>query len=140
MIEKGIFHLRRYFHLLVFQAYLDDRAPEEEDPYSFENFVKYRPGEPVSNPPNGVDEHHLSIQDVGKGATGSWPGRLDTYRSHGAGGWDGCKSRHLRQSHALTSQATGRSIASRSQSRWDDPVRSNSKPSCFNSNTNANTP
>lgn len=40
----GIYHLRRYYHLLVFQAYLNDRAPDEEDPYSFESFVKHRPG------------------------------------------------------------------------------------------------
>jgi len=41
---KGVYHLRRYFHLLVFQAYLNDRAAEEEIPYSFESFVKHRPG------------------------------------------------------------------------------------------------
>ena len=40
----GIYHLRRYFHLLIFQAYLNDRDPEEESPYSFESFVKHRPG------------------------------------------------------------------------------------------------
>ena len=37
-------HLRRYYHLLLFQAYLDDRAVDDEDPYSFESFIKHRPG------------------------------------------------------------------------------------------------
>lgn len=36
-------HLMRYFHLLVFQAYLDDTNPDEEESYSFESFVKHRP-------------------------------------------------------------------------------------------------
>ncbi|ORY34932.1 inositol hexakisphosphate-domain-containing protein [Naematelia encephala] len=42
-LEKGIYHLRRYYHLLIFQAYLDDTSPEEQNPYSFESFVKHRP-------------------------------------------------------------------------------------------------
>lgn len=42
-VEKGLYHLRRYFHLIIFQAYLDQREPDEEDPYSFESFVKHRP-------------------------------------------------------------------------------------------------
>ena len=46
--EKGIYHLRRYYHLLLFQAYLDDRDPEDEHPDSFESFVKHRPGESPS--------------------------------------------------------------------------------------------
>ncbi|OXH32476.1 hypothetical protein J008_03246 [Cryptococcus neoformans] len=43
LTELGLHHLKRYYHLLLFAAYLDDRAPEEEDPYSFESFVKHRP-------------------------------------------------------------------------------------------------
>ena len=35
--------MRRYYHLLIFQAYLDDTSPDEEDPYTFESFVKHRP-------------------------------------------------------------------------------------------------
>jgi hypothetical protein len=46
----GIYHLRRYYHLLIFQAYLNDREPEEESPYSFESFVRHRPGELVPPP------------------------------------------------------------------------------------------
>ena len=42
-IEKGIYHLRRYFHLLLFQAYLDDRAMDDDEPYSFESFIRHRP-------------------------------------------------------------------------------------------------
>lgn len=42
-IEKGIYHLRRYYHLLLFQAYLDDRSLDDEDPYSFESFIRHRP-------------------------------------------------------------------------------------------------
>jgi hypothetical protein len=43
-IEKGIYQLRRYFNLLLFQAYLDDRSLDDEDePYSFESFVRHRP-------------------------------------------------------------------------------------------------
>nr|XP_031859044.1 uncharacterized protein CI109_005550 [Kwoniella shandongensis]KAA5526116.1 hypothetical protein CI109_005550 [Kwoniella shandongensis] len=41
--ERGLYHLRRYYHLLIFQAYLDSRPPSEENPYSFESFVKHRP-------------------------------------------------------------------------------------------------
>lgn len=33
----------RYFHLLVFQAYLDDTVPDDETAFSFESFVKHRP-------------------------------------------------------------------------------------------------
>ncbi|KIR34499.1 hypothetical protein I352_02746 [Cryptococcus deuterogattii MMRL2647] len=43
LTELGLHHLKRYYHLLLFAAYLDDRAPDEEDPYSFESFVKHRP-------------------------------------------------------------------------------------------------
>nr|XP_018260510.1 uncharacterized protein I303_07432 [Kwoniella dejecticola CBS 10117]OBR82668.1 hypothetical protein I303_07432 [Kwoniella dejecticola CBS 10117] len=43
LTEKGLYHLKRYFHLILFQAYLDDRAPDDEDPYSFESFVRHRP-------------------------------------------------------------------------------------------------
>lgn len=42
-IEKGIYHLRRYYHLLLFQAYLDDRSLDDEEPYSFESFIRHRP-------------------------------------------------------------------------------------------------
>ncbi|RSH87875.1 uncharacterized protein EHS24_000393 [Apiotrichum porosum] len=42
-IEKGMHHLMRYFHLLVFQAYLDDTVPDDETAFSFESFVKHRP-------------------------------------------------------------------------------------------------
>ncbi|KAK1923782.1 inositol hexakisphosphate-domain-containing protein [Papiliotrema laurentii] len=42
-VERAIYHLQRYYHLLLFQAYLDDRTPDEENPYSFESFVKHRP-------------------------------------------------------------------------------------------------
>lgn len=44
-IERGLFYLQRYFHLLLFQAYLDDTDPDAEDPYTFESFVKHRPGQ-----------------------------------------------------------------------------------------------
>ncbi|KAK4685163.1 hypothetical protein P7C73_g4998, partial [Tremellales sp. Uapishka_1] len=40
---KAMYHLRRYYHLMLFQAYLDDRSPDEENPYSFESFIKHRP-------------------------------------------------------------------------------------------------
>ncbi|WWD04103.1 hypothetical protein V865_002168 [Kwoniella europaea PYCC6329] len=43
LTEKGLHHLKRYFHLILFQAYLDDRAPDEENPYSFESFIRHRP-------------------------------------------------------------------------------------------------
>ncbi|WVF68673.1 hypothetical protein IAT40_003444 [Kwoniella sp. CBS 6097] len=43
LTDKGLYHLRRYFHLILFQAYLDDRAPDQEDPYSFESFIRHRP-------------------------------------------------------------------------------------------------
>ncbi|WVR08265.1 hypothetical protein IAU60_005312 [Kwoniella sp. DSM 27419] len=43
LTDRGLYHLRRYFHLICFQAYLDDRAPDEENPYSFESFIKHRP-------------------------------------------------------------------------------------------------
>ncbi|WRT69446.1 uncharacterized protein IL334_006432 [Kwoniella shivajii] len=43
LTEKGLYHLKRYLHLILFQAYLDDRAPDQENPYSFESFVKHRP-------------------------------------------------------------------------------------------------
>nr|KIR85732.1 hypothetical protein I308_03840 [Cryptococcus tetragattii IND107] len=43
LTELGLHHLKRYYHLLLFAAYLDDRAPDEQDPYSFESFVKHRP-------------------------------------------------------------------------------------------------
>jgi hypothetical protein len=36
-------HLLRYYHLLVFQAYLDDTDPDEEGAFTFESFVKHRP-------------------------------------------------------------------------------------------------
>ena len=36
-------HLMRYFHLLVFQAYLDDTKPDDEGAFTFESFVKHRP-------------------------------------------------------------------------------------------------
>ncbi|ODO07006.1 hypothetical protein I350_04372 [Cryptococcus amylolentus CBS 6273] len=39
----GLHHLKRYYHLLLFAAYLDDRAPEQEEYYSFESFIKHRP-------------------------------------------------------------------------------------------------
>ncbi|KAL7424934.1 hypothetical protein Q5752_000621 [Cryptotrichosporon argae] len=42
-IDRGMYNLLRYFHLLVFQAYLDDRRPDDENPYTFESFVKHRP-------------------------------------------------------------------------------------------------
>ena len=44
-VALGIYHLRRYYHLLVFQAYLNDWRPDDENPYSFESFVKHRPGQ-----------------------------------------------------------------------------------------------
>ncbi|WWC73457.1 uncharacterized protein I206_107427 [Kwoniella pini CBS 10737] len=43
LTNKSLYHLKRYFHLILFQAYLDDRAPDDEDPYSFESFVRHRP-------------------------------------------------------------------------------------------------
>ncbi|OCF37043.1 hypothetical protein I316_00947 [Kwoniella heveanensis BCC8398] len=43
LTDKGLYHLRRYFHLILFQAYLDDSAPDQENPYSFESFIKHRP-------------------------------------------------------------------------------------------------
>ncbi|RXK36343.1 hypothetical protein M231_06380 [Tremella mesenterica] len=42
-VEKGVHLLRRYYHLLLFQAYLDDRGADDENPYTFESFVKHRP-------------------------------------------------------------------------------------------------
>ena len=44
-VKKGIYHLRRYYHLIIFQAYLDERPVDEERPYSFESFVRHRPGD-----------------------------------------------------------------------------------------------
>jgi hypothetical protein len=35
--------LLRYFHLIVFQAYLDDTNRDDENKYTFESFVKHRP-------------------------------------------------------------------------------------------------
>ncbi|WVN86977.1 uncharacterized protein L203_102152 [Cryptococcus depauperatus CBS 7841] len=43
LTEKGLYYLRRYYHLLLFAAYLDDTSPAEENPFSFESFVKHRP-------------------------------------------------------------------------------------------------
>ncbi|WVQ79454.1 hypothetical protein IAT38_001552 [Cryptococcus sp. DSM 104549] len=43
LTSRGVHLLKRYFHLLLFQAYLEDRAPDEEEPFSFESFVKHRP-------------------------------------------------------------------------------------------------
>lgn len=40
----GIHSLQRYYHLIVFQAYLDDTRPDDEEAYTFEQFVKHRPG------------------------------------------------------------------------------------------------
>ncbi|WVQ75186.1 hypothetical protein IAR50_004796 [Cryptococcus sp. DSM 104548] len=39
----GLHHLKRYYHLLLFAAYLDDQGPEEEEYFSFESFIKHRP-------------------------------------------------------------------------------------------------
>lgn len=35
--------LLRYFHLIVFQAYLDDVNEDDDQKYTFESFVKHRP-------------------------------------------------------------------------------------------------
>ncbi|ORX37949.1 inositol hexakisphosphate-domain-containing protein [Kockovaella imperatae] len=43
LVERGLNSLRRYYHLIVFQAYLDDTSPDEDHPYSFESFVRHRP-------------------------------------------------------------------------------------------------
>lgn len=43
-IERGMHCLIRYFHLIVFQAYLDDTDDDDENKYTFESFVKHRPG------------------------------------------------------------------------------------------------
>ncbi|BEI83204.1 hypothetical protein CcaverHIS002_0310720 [Cutaneotrichosporon cavernicola] len=42
-IERGMHSLLRYFHLIVFQAYLDDTDLDDENKYTFESFVKHRP-------------------------------------------------------------------------------------------------
>lgn len=42
-IDRGMHCLLRYFHLIVFQAYLDDTDPDDEHKYTFESFVKHRP-------------------------------------------------------------------------------------------------
>ncbi|CAK9780633.1 hypothetical protein CC85DRAFT_329266 [Cutaneotrichosporon oleaginosum] len=42
-IERGMHCLLRYFHLIVFQAYLDDTDRDDENKYTFESFVKHRP-------------------------------------------------------------------------------------------------
>lgn len=42
-VDSGMHHLLRYFHLIVFQAYLDDTVPDDETAYTFESFVKHRP-------------------------------------------------------------------------------------------------
>ncbi|WWC93062.1 uncharacterized protein L201_008027 [Kwoniella dendrophila CBS 6074] len=43
LTEAGLHDLKRYYHLILFQAYLDDRAPDDEEPYSFESFIRHRP-------------------------------------------------------------------------------------------------
>lgn len=43
---KGLYHLRQYFELIIFQAYLSVTPPDTwRDLETFEHFVKARPGE-----------------------------------------------------------------------------------------------
>lgn len=42
-VDAGMHSLLRYYHLMVFQAYLDDTTPNDETAYTFESFVKHRP-------------------------------------------------------------------------------------------------
>ena len=47
----GIHNLRRYFKLVIFQAYLDATTPDTvRDMATFESFVKHRPG-----------QHHIKL-------------------------------------------------------------------------------
>jgi hypothetical protein len=42
---KGLYHLRQYFELIIFQAYLSATAPDTwRDLETFEHFVGSRPG------------------------------------------------------------------------------------------------
>jgi hypothetical protein len=45
---KGLHHLRQYFELIIFQAYLNATAPDTwRDLETFEHFVRSRPGEDI---------------------------------------------------------------------------------------------
>ena len=71
MITSGLQNLRRYFELIIFQAYLQSIEPDTVQSFeSFESFVESRPGKSLSPCPGVIGcSDSISHQDVREGAS-----------------------------------------------------------------------